>query len=651
MPFLPHPALIPVFTLLAGAVFVLQYVFFGMTVLSGFRRQFSAAGFVLISTIFSLSLQALMYFFGGLFIGPSIYWLGLVFLTAGVWKIRSHTDTLRLLVTQLQGHRWLAAWAIFGALSLASTLMLTWLPSARGLQLQSGQLHDSAWHIALINQLTAAIPPEHPSNYQLTVQNYHYFYDVIVAQLSSVYRLPISVAYFQVFPLVFALLLSASMVALAKAVHSIKAAWWSVFFTFFVGSLGYMVPWFIPGQVGHESSFWVSQTFAMMVNPQMIFSLATLAWVGWLLVREPQFAKHRWWLHGMMLVTMAAAIGFKSYGWMVLGSFYLPFAVLRWWQSKDWRYLGLVGGFVLCSLPVVALITGFKTSSFFWFPLWYLTSMVESADRLNLPQLRLQEDALRAQGSLLGVLKIRLIELVLFVIGNLGTRVLAIGAGVWWWRQRRHLNQSYWNVSWLVALLFSASFPLLFLQQGAVWNSIQFWYYTLIMTGLLASITMAELFERVKSKKAIMVGLGGLVVALSLPTYWQVQKLKLGSYDYIQVAHLELLATLQASDRVLICPTGTEYYKTALVSALTASSQYGSDPDQLAITNSDTSMQERLQEAFKADDGKALTALTQEHGFTHVLCDQTQWYDRVNNLNGKPNIGEKNFYLKSLSRE
>jgi hypothetical protein len=100
-----------------------------------------------------------------------------------------------------------------------------------------------------------------------------------------------------------------------------------------------------------------------------------------------------------------------------------------------------------------------------------------------------------------------LIAFGVFYLGNLGTRIIK-EVLVWKW------VKNFKNIRWpeiLISSIIVAGIviPMFLLQKGTPWNTIQFFYYSLFFSGILAGITMSQ----IKSKVLII-----LIVLLTIPT-------------------------------------------------------------------------------------------------------------------------------------
>jgi hypothetical protein len=453
---------------------------------------------------------------------------------------------------------------------------------------------------------------------------------MVIATIAHNFGVDVNILYFQFFPVILSVSLAATVLLATTQLHSQRAAFIALFLTFFGGSFAYLIPLFLPNHTWSESSFWVSQTFAMMINPQVIFSLATMALLSWLIQLDrpeiPNNTRHA--IHFLIVLLVITSIGFKSYGWLVLGAIYGTYLLAKLLTTRSWLYLGwgvIVG---LASLPTVWLITGFKASSFAWYPLWYLTSMIEAQDRVYYPDWRLQENFFRETGNLLGVARIRFQEFLVFIVGNLGTRMLMFALPLVWWRRLPDSKTWPTFLSLSAGFLFSASFPLFFIQQQTIWNSIQFWYYALIIANILVGVVMAEWYQRWQPGKALWTFILLVGIALTIPTYLKTQYGKVTLYQTIPLDSMKLLAQIPSDSHILICPSNKELFDSSFISAYTKAPVYLANPNQLSVTNNEELGKLKTTELFdllEKFDPKLLRQFMRDTDTTHFLCNESRW--------------------------
>ncbi len=144
--------------------------------------------------------------------------------------------------------------------------------------------------------------------------------------------------------------------------------------------------------------------------------------------------------------------------------------------------------------------------------------------------------------------------------------------------------------------MFSSIFPLLFLQRGIVWNSIQFWYYALIFANVFAAVVLARLHTSVQQlanqSKIIGTIFVLLIAAIALPTIYSMAKIKYSEFDIIPAQELKLIQNIEPEDTILIHPHSKPYFHTALISALSQAKIVYANPVQLILMDDKTENKE-----------------------------------------------------------
>lgn len=622
-------------TILAGLLTVIQYYSFGSFILSRLLVVKPRLARFVLSWILGITFTSLVIFLLGFVLGQWAYFAGLLFFGVGVIHLKkTFSDLIDLTIAAKK--EWLFSFFfIASALSLAATLIMTWVRFGDTLYLQAGQLHDSVWHLAVIQKALSTLPPEHPASYLYSIENYHYLYDITIAVLIKIFKLPLSVVYFQVFPLIITFLLACSSILLFPLKTKRLAAYLMVFFTFFGGSFAYLIPYFIPGNSWQESSFWVSQTFAVLVNPQLIFSFSIVLALVWLVRYKKELFPQTSFRHLLLLTILTASLaGFKSYGWLICSLFIgidLLFEFL--FERKRLTALIRLSVFSVLNLLLFYLILGFQTSSFIYAPLWYLSSMVEAPDRVNNPVWKLLELHYIANHKLHRLIELKVKEFLIFFSGNLGTRVLFVFFPLFWLSksQRSWKNGLFW-LEICITFIFAAGIPLFVLQKnGPVWNSIQFWYYALIFANLLAAVFVERLVRLIKYRFLQFLFICIIVVA-TVPTFIRTMTLKYTEYEKIPAAKMEfIINNLERTDRILICPNGSHIYGTSLISALTGAHIYLANPVQIELMfgAQELPSEKQLRSLFSPEriNSGELLAFLKENKITKVVCAD----DGVNN--------------------
>jgi len=360
---------------------------------------------------------------------------------------------------------------LIGTITWSVTTVKSGLIYKFGLGFWGPHGHDGVWHLSLIENLSVG-------NYSMplfageTIKNYHLGFDLLVALIHRLTFIPVSLLYFQILPPVFALFIGFMVYKLIKAwTKSESAALWSVFFTYFGSSLGWAISIFRDGSLGGESLFWSQQAISTLINPPLALSFCLLLLGLWLL----QSRRLVW--AGIVFGLLPSI---KIYGGLLglSGLFFICF--------KDKSYLKT---FIISLLISLILYLPFNLSAsglLTWDPLWFLKNLM-NVDHLNWPHYFSALDTYTVGGIWYKAIPAFFIALLIFLIGNLSTRLF----GVFSFTDPKKLE--WWTVFLTASALLGILPPMLFLQQGTAWNTIQFYYYTQFFMGILAGVGVSKL--------------------------------------------------------------------------------------------------------------------------------------------------------------
>lgn len=597
----------------------------------------------LLSLSVGLSIYYLVLDLGGTVLGAwSLQWLlyaTLVVLLVFVARRRSQvTADVRALVGLCLREWLLVSFALVCSLSLAATIFFSWWYTPMGLTLQGGNLHDSVWHVALMKELQLHMPALHPSSFESTLENYHYYYDLGGAALATATLLEPALLHFQIFPVLIALFLAAAAIGFTRSVSTNRSfSYWLLFFLYFGGNAGFVIPWFFPTKNWMESSFWVSQTFSMMINPQLLLSFALLLVLMAIPLWGDLVKKHR--LFATALVIIAALAGIKIYAFLlatILLGLYLFYRLCTGSFKQAAIKLALLA---LVSLGMFVRFTDLSQQQLIFSPLWFVNTMVEAPDRLFVIDWKLREETYLAENAYVHYLVLKFKELMIFYMGNLGSRVVLIGLPlllVLRWRRDKTSRGRHLYVSNMAAtgLLISTTVPLLFIQSGVVWNTIQFWYYGLVFASVLAALTMSLLFEQLKKKRWLYWLFSSIVIAVTLPAWYQTYHAKFTTSDLIAQSILMVAKELRPEERVFICPEGVYanfIFKSALIRGLSGAHVYLADPVQLELVGLNGYAREQVLMAGYRDKSWMRETIEKAQ-ISSVVCADDTWNEQMAEL-------------------
>lgn len=628
---------------------IFGYMGFGLWILKKIKIKLDGAQKYLIAMFLSISLVTSVIAIVGQFLSVSAYYFLIPIFITGFLQYPQIFKIYSGLVNFIKENLFGSILLITCTLLFTSTLIFSRINFAGDLVLQ--EVHDSFWHLALIKNLQVSIPPAHPSTDTIVLTNYHYFYDLFLGVLVKFSGISSLILYYQVSVIFLSIGLVLSAFILGEKLKNKFSGYLLVLSTTLFGSLSYLIPvFFHPDQPWAESSFWVSQTFVMIVNPQVIFTLI-ITYVVILLILELELisgkitnkTRQYFALHFLIIIFIATSIGFKSYAWVILSVVYAVVLLREIFKYKSFYpfLLGII--YLLFSLPFVWLITKFKGDSFFYMPLWYTNSMIESPDRVNYLEWKFLQDHYLFKKNWLRLILLETKKLIVFYIGNLGIRSLFFGLPLFLFFKKLKKNVN-WNlfVYIFVGFLFSSIFPLLYLQKGIVWNSIQFWYYALVFANIMFVVFIAEILEKKPKFLKILIVL--ILLLIAIPTTIKTFFEKTNSPFLLENETINQLTNLSSSDKIMICPENSYIYHSTLVSVLSPAKVYLANPSQLELIGSDKKISDELNEIIKTNDDISLKKLIESENINIFLCKddhltnvfQKMLGDSENNLEVKP---------------
>jgi len=352
--------------------------------------------------------------------------------------------------------------------------------------------HDGIWHLSIISELKNHFPPQNPDFAGVPLKNYHYFSDLTIAQTAKMTGISILDLYFRFFPTLVSLLFGLSVFILVRQItKSETASLLAVFLSYFGGGFGWIVSLLKEGRIGGESMFWATGSVSFLLNPPFAFSIIFLLaglFFFWHYLREKRTS-----LTWPLVVLWGPVIQFKAYAGILI---LVSLAVLVLYEvifRKSFSFLKLLVLIVAVSALVFLPIFS-KTNSLFSFaPFWFIHTMVDYQDRFYWVRLSNARVAYIQMGWWWKFILAEILGFLIFFFGNLGIRFLALGTLLSWIRSKFKIS-----FFWLfVATIFISGLliPLIFIQKGTPWNTIQFFYYSAYLANILAAVFFWQMIK------------------------------------------------------------------------------------------------------------------------------------------------------------
>jgi len=361
---------------------------------------------------------------------------------------------------------------IIGTIIFSLPIIRSGLVTKYGLSFWGANAHDGLWHLSLINHLKNPFNIELPIFPGFKLINYHPFYNILIAFIAFVSKIPSNLLVFQIFPLISSfIILYLSYQIATKITKNYLAGLFFAFLTIFATSFGWLISLLRDGQLYGESMFWAMQSFSTQINPPYTLSLIFLL----LLINETLKKKSNTYIIALILLLSPIT---KAYS--IVPIFIIAF--FHFLNKKQLKY------FFVFSFFALLLFLQFNSSSsslIVYKPFWFLHTMVETTDRFYLPKIVSIIYALKDSPSFSPkLLVINIILLFVFILGNYSWRVFAFF---------EIKNKKY--LPYFLSIIICTLIPLFFVQKGTAWNTIQFLYYALFLSNLLLTI---YIFKNIK---------------------------------------------------------------------------------------------------------------------------------------------------------
>jgi hypothetical protein len=367
--------------------------------------------------------------------------------------------------------------------------------------------HDGVWHIALAESLSRGSRGMPVFSGEI-LKNYHAGFDLILAALHKLTTIPIVNLYFQIIPPILAVLigiLTYKFVILWR--KSKEEAFWATFFVYFGGSFGWLVSLLRQGTLEGESMFWAQQSISTLINPPFALSLVLLLIGLILLVKKKNLLS--------IILCFGILIQIKAYaGVLGLGAL-LVSGVYDRLKNNNYFLLKAFFGSLTVTLLLFFLFNRDSVGLLVFRPFWFLETMMGLTDRLGWLKFGSAMTNYRLGNIWIKAIPAYLIAFVIFWVGNMGTRIIK---AILVWKWIKNFKKIGWVEIFIASLVIAGGLiPMFFLQTGTPWNTIQFFYYSLFFSGILAGVVFGEISS--KSKNSILYGIEvAALFALTLPT-------------------------------------------------------------------------------------------------------------------------------------
>jgi hypothetical protein len=385
---------------------------------------------------------------------------------------------------------------LFGIVVWSVTMVKSGIVYGFGMGFWGPNGHDGIWHVAVINSLSKGIFSM-PVFAGENIKNYHIGFDLLLSGIHRITNIPVIALYFQIIPPIFAALIGFLVyrfVLLWKG--SSRQAIWATFFVYFSGSLGWVVTFIKDGTFAGESLFWAQQSLSTLINPPFALSLIFIFLGLIFLEKYLKSGSNKFALYAIIVFSLTIQVKVYAGVLIIAGLFFAGVTDLLIRRNLKFLYIFLAT--LVLSVFAILPTYDFGTKSLVFAPFWFLESMVASPDRFYWPKMATALINYKLSGNIIKAILAYSFTFFIFLLGNLGVRIIAVP---WISKGLRNFRKLGIIEIILISTIFvGILIPLCFVQAGNPWNSIQFFYYSLVFLSVLSGVSVGEYFERIRKE-------------------------------------------------------------------------------------------------------------------------------------------------------
>jgi hypothetical protein len=401
---------------------------------------------------------------------------------------------------------------LLGSVSWSLTMIKSGLIYPFGMGFWGPNGHDGVWHIALIKSLARG-SWDMPVFAGQPIMNYHVGFDLIVAFLHKLTFIPIRFLYFQIVPPIVAIFAGVFIyLFLSSWAKSKYAIYMALFFIYFAGSWGYILTLLRNSVISGESLFWSQQSVSTLVNPPFALSLAVLfAGLYFLLKGVKEHSKN-----SLIITTFlfGVLVQIKVYAGILVLMGLFAAGIWQMIKRRGTNVMRVFAGSSIISVLLFSPLGEEAGKTVVYRPFWFLETMMAVSDRLYWPRFYDAMIAYKSGGYWVKGIIAYSVAFIIFLLGNWGTRIISLK---WFLGKLKKIrNLDFIDVIFVVVITAGFLIPLFFVQRGTPWNTIQFVYYSLLFSGILAGICIGEWLD--KSSRMWKFFAVSVVVILTIPT-------------------------------------------------------------------------------------------------------------------------------------
>ncbi len=378
-----------------------------------------------------------------------------------------------------------------GVIIQLTTILFTMIPTTGGLFFCCGDSNDNTWFAAVTNQLIHTMPPQQPGMTGVSLNNYHFLSNLVVADLSRVFHIPFLLVQYQYVPILLSVLYGVLAVVFGRllGLSSIFIGW-LVFFLYF-GSDAISVMLFFLGKGFNFSMSSLEDGVRFLANLPRAYAMVVAfgfvdLFVVWLRRRE---------LYGSVLLGLIAAslVGFKVYVGIFVFVGMGVFALYEMLKHRDIRPMWTVLAGVFVAAGVYLPINS-EAGGLYFTGLWRFENFIvqPGLDLLHLEQARV---IYAEHGNWIHVAINEFIYIALYVCSIFGSKLM----GLFQTGNSMRLFPTPLHLFLLSGMAVSTIAGLFFNQTIGSSNTFNFLVSVFIFLSFYSALTMAYVVGRLST--------------------------------------------------------------------------------------------------------------------------------------------------------
>ncbi len=172
--------------------------------------------------------------------------------------------------------------------------------------------YDGVYHLSLIQSIVRSFPPMEPGAAGIAVVNYHYWSDLVMAEIVRIFGIPANFLFFQFMPILVSAWTGVALVSLMKFFTGVKksAVRFALIFTYFAGDLGFLLSYYLHKTFEVNIPILDNGATQFLNMPHAVAKMLFLAIVPLFFL----YLRKRSLPIGIVAISMSAALfGFKIY--------------------------------------------------------------------------------------------------------------------------------------------------------------------------------------------------------------------------------------------------------------------------------------------------------------------------------------------------